>query len=363
MKIVVLSTRLSGYMSSCLETFKQQENAELLLYIWPNQLDAPFNVNEFEALGRLHNRFDFTDDKILSSVLSFEPDAVLVSGWKDKGYVGICRQLKAKGIAIISGCDTQWDGSVRQLIASTVAPVHVQKFIDVLWVTGERQRYLANALGFKGERCWDGYYACDWDAFSVQGNCALKPEETAYFLYVGRYAPEKGLDTLAAAYQAYCRQAQNPWPLVCAGAGSLGDMLVAAGAEDRGFVQPKNLPALMQNAAAFVLPSRFEPWGVVIQEAAASGLPLILSDDCGASAHLLRPYYNGFSFSSGNIEDLTQALKAMHHLTSQQRLEYGLASYSLSKQYTPRRWATTLLHGLQRLQPAHIKTKQSQLTH
>jgi glycosyltransferase involved in cell wall biosynthesis len=348
MKIAVLNTRLSSYMGSCLKTFKQQTGAELLIYIWPNQVDAPFDFDHFQSLGQLYSRYDYTDKVILRNVLGFSPDAVLVSGWKDKGYVRICRQLKSHRIRIISGCDTQWKGSLRQRMASILSPLYVKKFIDVLWVTGERQRYFANALGFQGNYCWDGYYACDWNAFA--SSVKITSQQPPYFLYVGRYSPEKGLDTLAAAYQSYRQQVRSPWPLLCAGAGPLRDMIVASGAEDQGFIQPADLPALMQGAAAFILPSRSEPWGVVAQEASASGIPLILSDACGAGVHLLRPYHNGFSFPCNYVEGLADALKSMHELTDQQRWAYGQASYELSKQYTPQRWADTLLKGIQFLQ-------------
>lgn len=351
MKLAILQTRLSPYFIACLREFKQQNGTELLIYAWPNQPDAPFDASAFADLGEVFNRYEYSNETIVNHLLAFHPTAVLTSGWKDKGYVGICRRLKAKNISIIAGCDTQWKGSLRQHIASCIAPFHVRKFIDILWVTGERQRYLAQALGYYGDRCWDGYYACDWNGFATQPKCKAS-EEYPYFLYVGRYASEKGLDTLAAAYQSYCEQVQQPWMLVCAGAGPLGNTLIAAGAKDKGFVQPKELPALMQGASAFILPSRFEPWGVVVQEAAASGLPLILSDACGAGVHLLRSYHNGLSFPTGSITGLTNALKAMHLLTPQQRLEYGQASYQLSKQYTPQRWTETLLQGLQQLQTA-----------
>lgn len=355
MKIVILQTRLSPYFVACLREFKQQTGAEFLIYAWPNQPDAPFDASAFADLGEVFNRYEYSNDTILNQLLAFSPSAVLTSGWKDKGYVDICRRLKSQGIPIIAGCDTQWKGSLRQQIASCIAPFHVKKFIDILWVTGERQRYLAQALGYSGSRCWDGYYACDWNAFAAQpGNITSK--QHPYFLYVGRYAPEKGLDTLAAAYQAYCEQVQEPWLLICAGAGPLRNTLIAAGAKDKEFVQPKELPSLMQGASAFVLPSRFEPWGVVVQEAAASGLPLILSDACGAGVHLLRSYHNGFSFSTGSIIGLTQALKAMHLLTPEQRLAHGKASYELSKQYTPKRWADTLLQGLQQLPAASFQS-------
>ncbi|MEM6253259.1 MAG: glycosyltransferase [Cyanobacteria bacterium P01_D01_bin.156] len=348
MKIALLHTRLSGYLAACLREFKHQTGAQLLIFAWPNQPDAPFDTSKFADLGKVINRYDCSNGTILKQILEFQPTAILASGWRDKGYAKICRALKSKDIPIIAGCDTQWKGSLKQYFASWVAPLHIQKFIDVLWVTGERQRYLAQALGYTGEQCWEGYYACDWASFanqSIHQNIAYSP----YFLYVGRYAPEKGLDTLSVAYKNYVAQVQNPWRLVCAGAGPLNAMLLESGAEDKGFVQPENLPKLMKGASAFVLPSRFEPWGVVAQEAAASGLPLILSDACGAGVSLLHKHYNGFDFSNGSVESLTQALKAMHSLPLQQRQLFGQASYELSKQYTPKRWAETLLQGLQQL--------------
>lgn len=352
MKLVLLHTRLSGYLAACLREFKQQANAEILIYAWPNQPDAPFDPSTYAKLGEVFNRYKQSDQSILNKILAFHPTAVLVSGWRDRGYSRICRQLKTSGIPVIAGCDTQWKGSLRQHLATWIAPLHVQKFIDILWVTGERQRHLAESLGYGGDRCWDGYYACDWHTFA-QPIVQLAKRPKPHFLYVGRYAPEKGLDTLAAAYQAYRQQVEDPWPLICAGAGPLRDTLVAAGAEDKGFVQPAALPQLLQSASAFVLPSRFEPWGVAAQEAAASGLPLILSDACGSGVHLLRPYHNGFRFTSGSVRELTAALMAMHLLTAQRRFAYGQASYELSKQYTPQLWSETLLTGLHQLQSAN----------
>ena len=74
---------------------------------------------------------------------------------------------------------------------------------------------------------------------------------------------------------SYCKSVENPWPLVCAGAGPLVDTVSDFASSNIGFVQPEQLPDLMAGATAFVLPSRIEPWGVVLHEAASSGLPLV----------------------------------------------------------------------------------------
>ncbi|AHF93544.1 glycosyl transferase family 1 [Opitutaceae bacterium TAV5] len=351
MKLVLLHSRLSGYLAACLRAFKRLVDAELLVYAWPNQPNAPFDASVFQDLGSVLNRHEHADAAILRAVRAFSPDAVLVSGWADKGYARICRRLKANDIPVIAGCDTQWTGSLRQYGASWVSPWHLHRFIDVLWVTGERQRYLANKLGYSGARCWEGYYACDWEVFADRAHrsSGIVTDERAqkpFFLYVGRYAPEKGLDTLADAYRQYRAEVPNPWPLICAGRGECRELLLQAGAEDRGFVQPGELPALMREASAFILPSRFEPWGVVLQEAAAAGLPLIASEACGAAVHLLRHLYNGYCFPTGDAGALTEALLAMHRLSKADREVFSQASLELSKQYRPERWAATLAEGL-----------------
>ncbi|MEH6604203.1 MAG: glycosyltransferase [Pseudomonadales bacterium] len=300
----------------------------------------------FDGIGDVRNRHAYVPADIVAAAQDFEPDAVLVSGWQDAGYVKVCKVLKASGVPIVAGCDTQWTGSLRQRIAGIVAPLYLHKFIDVLWVTGERQRQLANKLGYYGDCCWDGYYSCDFDCFSKDGSRVDTGEPPFGFLYVGRYVPEKGLDTLAAAYKSYCRQVSDPWPLVCAGSGGLRELLVESGADDRGFVQPHELPALLAECACFILPSRFEPWGVVAHEAAAAGLALILSDKCGSGVHLLRPNLNGFEFHAGSAKELAEKMLLMHRLSQSEILDMKKASYNLSSQYTPRRWASILIDGL-----------------
>jgi glycosyltransferase involved in cell wall biosynthesis len=296
------------------------------------------------ALGPVLHRNAETRESLLAAAERFRPDAVLVSGWNDRVYASVCADLKRRGVPIISGCDNQWTGSLRQRTAAATSPLYVHRFIDVLWVAGERQRMFANALGYRGERCWEGYYACDIEAFT--SSSGAQATDAPHFLYVGRYVPEKGLTVLATAYQAYRTRVERPWRLVCAGAGPLRERLIACGAEDRGFVQPHDLPALMKAAHAFVLPSTFEPWGVVLQEAAAAGLPLIASHACGAAVHLLRAGYNGYSCEPGDVEGLASALLQMHHASEEDRRTMGSASTGLAKQFTPDLWAATLQRGV-----------------
>lgn len=366
MKLAVLYTELAGYLVACLETYRAQTGAAILVCARPPESNAPFSGASFTGLGQSLDRSQLSLEEIEAKLKQFQPEAVLVSGWSDPVYVHICRRLKAAGVPVIAGCDTQWRGSFRQRLAARLAPWYVQRFIDVLWVTGERQRQLAAALGYRGQHCWDGFYACDWKAFSgvaevrnhkfanASRQTTLQRGERGQasdpsFLFVGRYVEAKGIRDLAKAYQIYRSRTSNPWRLVCAGKGELGALLIDASAEDRGFIQPERLPELMRTATAFVLPSRFEPWGVVIQEAAAAGLPLIVTESCGAGVHLVRNGYNGFVAESGNENHLAITLARMHELSGDDQVEFGRRSLELSKQYTPERWSQTLREGLELL--------------
>lgn len=346
-------------MAASWRALKRRTGAEFLIYAWPNQPDAPFDVAQFKDLGTIHNRHDVSVTEIEASVRNFVPDGILTSGWRDRGYMKVCRRMRKTGVPVIAGSDNQWTASPRQILATLTAHLHVRRWIDVLWVPGERQATFARALGYSGSRLWDGYYACDWSNFAVQDieqSVVEARNKPPAFLFVGRYVDVKGIDTLAEAYRRYRAMVSEPWPLVCAGAGPLGQALRDAGADDRGFVQPNYLPELMQRAGAFVLPSRFEPWGVVVQEAAAGGTPLILADRVGAGVHLLRHEFNGYTFPAGSVEHLTQRLLDMHNQTEAQRAEMVRNSYMLSRQYTPERWAEVFVSGLHALKSPRLNT-------
>lgn len=340
-------TRLAGYTVACLRALRQTAGVELLVFAQAPEANAPFSTETIQTLGNVRGREAETPQSILAAAREFRPDAVLVSGWTDRGYVPVCRSLKEAGVPIVSGCDNQWTGNARQRLATLAAPWHLHRFIDVLWVPGERQRMFANALGYRGKRCWDGYYACDLEAFAAaRTTSAASPRA---FLFVGRYIPEKGIETLATAYRQYRERVADPWPLVCAGAGPLRNTLVKCLADDRGFVQPKDLPAVMAGATAFILPSHFEPWGVVLQEAAAAGLPLIATRACGAAVHLLRDGWNGYACEPGCATSLAEAMVSMHETDASSRQAMRQASSHLAAQYSPQLWAETLIRGVRRL--------------
>lgn len=348
-RLAILYARLNGYAAACQRQLKEAYGVEMLAYYWPSASNAPFEEDIYAHLDQAYARTDHAEDEMLERLEAFEPQAVLMSGWFDRGYLRLARALRRRSIPVISNLDNQWTGSWRQQVARFAGRPALHRAIDVMWVPGERQRAYAHRLGYRGRRCWSGMYACDWARFSSAADVSVHDRNRA-FLFVGRYVDVKGLDTLVAAYRRYRQRVPEPWALICAGAGTQAHLLHdVPGIEDRGFVQPDRLPRLMQEAAAFVLPSRKEAWGVVVQEAAAVGLPLICSDACGAAVHLLQDRYNGYLFAAGEVEHLTQCMLAMSTRTAAEREAMGARSQALAAQFTPARWADTMVQGLQAL--------------
>ena len=108
-------------------------------------------------------------------------------------------------------------------------------------------------------------------------------------LSVGRPVPEKGFDVLVAAASAADVRLETV----------------------TGGVPEDDLARRYADADVFALLSRHEPWGVVVNEAAASGLPLVLSDAVGAARDLLRDGENGFLVPAGDSDAAAQALRKL----------------------------------------------------
>lgn len=348
MNISVLYSRITGYVRACLRALSAyDESIQLQVFRWPASENAPFDLSSLGGVDAVHVKEDQSARQLEDTVRAFSPDAVLMTGWIDDEYLSVARSFQDEEVPVVAGCDTQWTGSLRQQVGRIVAPWYLHPAIDVLWVAGERQRQLAERLGYTGSDCWTGYYACDWSHFAPVRERS-SPEDPA-FLFVGRYVEEKGVDVLIKAYRRYRQSVTEPWPLITAGAGPFETMLASReGVRNRGFVQPEELPKLMEQAGAFVLPSRFEPWGVVVQEAAAAGLPVLCSTASGAGVHLVRDGYNGFEVESGSVDHLTQAMRRMGALSQEERDRMGDRGHQLSKQYTPEHWAETFVEGVKR---------------
>lgn len=210
-------------------------------------------------------------------------------------------------------------------------------------------RYL-HALDFPPERIARNYDVVD-NGFFAEGATRLRGaqrhKDAPYFLYVGRLAPEKNVDGLIRAYADY-RARGGTWGLTLAGDGperpALEALATSCGVRDHvRFDGHKTSAELLPSyafAGCFVLPSTREPWGLVVNEAMAAGLPVIVSERCGCAENLVRDGVNGWTFNPAREGDLADKLVAVGHKASAAELRaMGRQSEEIVARYSPQSWA------------------------
>jgi glycosyltransferase involved in cell wall biosynthesis len=341
-RILFLYTELAGYFLACLDTLAGGGDCEILLIHWPVNKEAPFRL-EFPGNVKAVVRSAVAgQDKLEKLASDFGPDLIYCSGWIDKGYVKLCRRFNGK-IPVVAGFDNWWRGTIRQRIAAAGSFL-VRRSFSHAWVPGKPQLRYAEKLGFPGDHIRTGVYSADLGFFNRCYAGARTAKEKKFphrFIYVGRYYDFKGITEMWDAFEQWKAGSDNDWELWCAGTGDLpprGHPSI----RHFGFVQPTGLPQLMQESGVFILPSRFEPWGVVVHEFAAAGFPLLLSREVGASGAFLREGENGFSFPANDSAAIARVFESIAALSDETLLAMGARSHALAQTISPATWAATI---------------------
>jgi glycosyltransferase involved in cell wall biosynthesis len=180
----------------------------------------------------------------------------------------------------------------------------------------------------------------------------LKSSRFKYnFIYVGSLSQRKGVDILL---KSYSKLNQNEWGLILVGKdvsnGKYKKMVEKLNIQNNvtfiGAIYFDRVNEYMSFADVFVLPTRFDGWGAVLNEAASIGLPIISTDECGASYHLIKNAHNGYMVKAGSVASLLQAMKK--YVESPDLIQqHGGHSFELFKQFLPEENVNRLLAALE----------------
>jgi len=234
---------------------------------------------------------------------------------------------------------------------------------DGAFVAGTQHRLYLESLGFAPDRvvvvggCVDNEFFRH-RAFGVrrrQEDRGRIGTSKPYFVFVGRLIPEKNLRGLILEYSRYRQSTRSPWDLVIVGSGpqepelrELAQTHCPEGVIFAGLKQTDELVIFYAWAGCLVLPSTSEPWGLVVNEAIASGVPVIVSDRCGSAHELVRHGQTGFTFHPAASGQLSQLLS----LVSSGRVDLqALATRAAARleQFTPERYGKLAVDLMLRL--------------
>lgn len=284
-----------------------------------------------------------------------QPNTVLVPGYYTLYAVTAALWAKLHGKRSVLMSETTRDDWQRVWWKELPKRLLIWSLFDYAIAGGKPHIRYLRALGVSRQRIARFYDVVD-NAYYIKSADRLRklPRLRAkvglpkdFFLYVGRLAPEKNIDGLLDAFAGYAK-AGGTWSLVLVGDGAERRRLEQQ-CRDLGIVDRVHFAGLKKThtttlyyalAGCFVLPSVREPWGLVVNEAMASGLPVIVSRRCGCSEDLVHPSDNGYVFDPAQDGVLAERLLAMGGLNPAVREEMGRRSREIISGYSPQHWAS-----------------------
>ena len=307
-------------------------------------------------------------ERIHECLAGIQPDVVFLAGWSFK----VCRQCLAwcrkQSVPAILMSESKRDDERRYWLKERLkAALYVRHFKAAL-VGGAIHGEYAESLGIPRGRIFTGYDVVDNAHFEAGADRARgHPAETRrafpkipngpYFIAVSRLVERKNILGLIRAYKRHVDSVKDPlnaWGLVVCGNGpqleairqEISRFNLDGHVHLPGFLPYSEMPAWYGMAGAFVHPALQEQWGLVVNEACASGLPVIVSKTAGAGYDLVADGKNGFLIDPAEIDDMAEKLSLLHRFSKETLKKMGDCSREMVKRFAPARFGEGVLNTI-----------------
>ncbi|MDX2147698.1 MAG: glycosyltransferase [Planctomycetota bacterium] len=253
--------------------------------------------------------------------------AVFMCGYNDPCRLRVIAACRRKRIPVFLVSDSNIHGDrasgTRRVLKNALVPV-VLRACQGFMPCGSTGAAYFTRYGASPDRIFELPYEPDYsiiesvgpgDVARAQARFNLDPARRR-IIFIGRMSPAKRPDLLLEAFQRIA--AERPqWDLLMVGDGRLRSELTARASTigDRNRVlwtgfqgDARTVATLYKSADVFVLPSDYEPWGVVVNEAAAAALALCVTSVVGAAPEFVKDGVNGRVFPPGDADALARAL-------------------------------------------------------
>ncbi|MEX3931371.1 glycosyltransferase family 4 protein [Paraburkholderia phymatum] len=257
--------------------------------------------------------------RLVWEVMKAKSDLIVLPGYHRPEYWAMLAACIVTGKRRAVFCDSTARDRPKRLLTSIPKRVFFS-LCDGYFGFGERSREYLMSLGARADKI---FIPCQAAALPVTFSPERALAERLHyragnphvFLYVGRLSEEKGITTLIDAFAGLAKRLPDP-QLRIVGTGSLEGALRKRVSELGmgyaitfvGSLQDEPLSREYYGATCLVLPSRSEPWGLVVNEALAHGCPTVVSESCGCVPELVRDGVNGYAFTAGDAAGLQRTL-------------------------------------------------------
>lgn len=291
---------------------------------------------------------------------SINPDILILGGYSYSACWAAFLWAKIKRKKTIIWSSSNANDKSRSFLKEKLKGVLVSK-CDAANVYGQRSRDYLVRLGMQKSKIFitgnttDNHFYYD-QTLKLKSNRRVLYEKHNVpdhnFLYIGRFSPEKNILFLLKTYQRL-KAEKCDWGLILIGDGpqrsEIENYINKYAVKDvhmPGFKQKEDIPLYLALANVLILPSIYESWGLVVNEAMAAGLPVLVSKKCGCYPDLIKDGINGFHFDPF---DETQLLKYMKKISHEKEFltKMGQASMDIIKEYTPENAAKIIIKTIE----------------
>lgn len=310
-------------------------------YPWHFQPDAHYNIHSFPLSSNPEQglRGDLLTKEVDKLVRVHQPTVIVTTGWADAEYHAVVLKSKEKKIPLVLISDSRYEDEPRHWLKEYLKRIIVRSYSAAV-VAGVASRNYLTRLGFAPDALfhpWDvvdnGYF----ESYATENiSFSRRP-----FLSVARFIPKKNLFLLLRSFKHY-KENGGQRELILAGSGEQEDAIrhwitensLEASILLPGFLQYDKLPGYFKNGFCFILPSFSDQWGLVVNEAMASGLPVLISEQCGCVHDLVHKGLNGDVFNPFSEDDLSRKMSNFDTMSQSEWNKMSQSSISIIKEWS-----------------------------
>lgn len=217
----------------------------------------------------------------------------------------------------------------------------IYSIVDAMLIPAPSHNYTYNYFGISNDRLFYGVNAVDNEFFKNNLTDTAKEDlvlpEGPFILAVGRQIQIKNWISLLKAFLKLSDSVQfDDWSLVFVGDGPDHEELIGIAGDSHTkkvyflpFLSQNNLKICYQRAAVMILPSHSETWGLVVNEAMAAGLPVLVSNKCGCAETLVNQGVNGYTFNPADVQDIEKVIYDFVSLGNKEKKAMSATSLSI----------------------------------
>ena len=339
MKIIIVLRNIGPYHQS---RFESLVNDNLDVYVFETRpeskeyLWSPSNSPKYQVIKFPKSIFpekDISNKEIdyfyKKNISLINPDAIISVGWADRSYQRLLLYSNSKEIPciIVSDSIIKTERNSRRFLLKEILKKIILRGYSAAFVAGKESREYLIKLGIKDQMIFQPWDVVD-NCFFEKLTSKSKQNEYKYFLCVSRLLERKNLFNLIKSFSNYQKEG-GLWGLKIIGSGNLYLKLKKypdyvtnqEKIEIINWLQINDLVQYYKNASSFILPSYFDNWGLVVNEAISSGLPCIVSQNCGCAVDLIKNNESGFVFNPSKNYELQKYMKKVENLTKDEQFK------------------------------------------